>query len=293
MLELCKKIGFDSGTADFFKELYSMYLCNKHIRDDFNSALDNFFCSNTHEYIDILKRIAEKINISEYSVDMLFLLIAVRPMHYIYKKSGINDDVFYETIKDFGYKLNECKKMYGVRGTFVIDWYKYFVDNTIVQLGRLQFERISMPYDYKDTVKKGDTVIACHIPSNGSLELKDALDAFRDAYRFYNCSDKTVFVCQSWMLYPPHYEVFLENSNLRKFYNLFDVINQIETNNSDMWRIFFKSNADKLEDLPQDTRLQKSFVKYLQDGNKMGVGFGVMVFDGNSVINSKTIIEMN
>ena len=91
-------------------------------------------------------------------------------------------------------------------------------------------------------------------------------------------------ICNSWLLYPPHYEVYPENSNLRKFADLFDITVSWESeNNPEAWRVFNTVSSD-YENLPEDTTLQRRFKKYLIEGNKMGNGFGVILFDGEKII---------
>lgn len=285
--DLYEKIGIEKEDAEFLTQTYNSLIEKKDICEDLYTAMDSFFCTDTYDFVDILKGVAGKSGVEEYTVEFIFMLMAIRPMHYIYKRSGISDDIFYETIKDFGYKLNECKKLHNIRGTFVIYWYKHFVDQCIVALGRLQYEKRAIKYDYKDLAKEGDIVLSCHIPSSGSLLEEDIVDSLKKAYEFYGFDGKMIVTCDTWLLYPPHYQLFREGSNLRKFYDLFDVIGENENENVDLWRIFNKENGVDIAELPQDTHLQREFVKFLKDGNKMGAGYGVIVFDGEKIITKK------
>ena len=92
--------------------------------------------------------------------------------------------------------------------------------------------------------------------------------------------------CRSWLLYPDHYNVFPEGSNLRMFYNLFDIVDKEEDGeNSNLWIIFYREASTSVDELPGDTTLQRNFKKYLNDGNNIGVGTGILVFDGERIIN--------
>lgn len=217
---------------------------------------------------------------------MVFILLCTRPLKYIFKKENISDEIYYDTLMDLKCKIDECKLLYGVVGTFVAGWYKAVYNCPIIKLGRLEYEKVTIKYDYKNFEKCGDTVLGCHIPSCGALKKEDAEESLKKAYEFFNIKGYMVAQCHSWMMYPPHYELFPENSNLRMFYNLFDIVSQNESGNADMWRIFYKQ-TDDFDDLPQNTVLQKSFARYLKAGNKMGDGIGILIFDGERIITER------
>lgn len=56
-------------------------------------------------------------------------------------------------------------------------------------------------------------------------------------------------------------------------------------NKDDFWRIFHCKPTTDLQNLPKDTSLRRNFITYLQQGNPMGVGLGVLLFDGEKIIN--------
>ena len=75
-------------------------------------------------------------------------------------------------------------------------------------------------------MKKGAPVINCHIPSSGPLLPEQVEDSFRQAYQFFGFAQKgetMPLVCESWLLYPPHYELFPESGNMRRFFEHFEV----------------------------------------------------------------------
>ena len=270
MKKFCNRIGFPSEATEF---LYCTYNEMK-LDEKFEDAMDSFFCTDTDEYIDMLQSISEESGVNRYTVDMLFLIKAARPLRYIYRQKGLSDELYWETIQDLRYKLIECKHMYGVWGTFVLEWFRGFYQCKRFKLGRLQYEMIEFKHDYKDIIKKGDTVLNCHIPSCGPLMSEEVEQSFAMAREFFNVD---VITCHSWLLYPPHYEVFPENSNMRKFYEFFDVIESKSDENCDLWRVFYKSKFEDVEPSDIKTTLHKRFYEFLGKGNKMGEGLGVVM----------------
>ena len=70
--------------------------------------------------------------------------------------------------------------------------------------------------------------------------------------------------------------LYKENSNLKRFYQMFDVFSlQEDKLNSDAWRVFNCENVNYM-DLPEQTSLQRGLKQYLINGGKMGVGIGVL-----------------
>lgn len=95
-----------------------------------------------------------------------------------------------------------------------------------------------------------------------------------------------VLFCQTWLLYlPMFYDVCTENSNMAKFYNLFDV----ETSspykyNSVYRRIFYvDGNTTPLDEFPQETTLQKNLVKFFKAGKQLATSAGMIVFHGKKL----------
>ena len=144
-------------------------------------------------------------------------------------------------------------------------------------LGRLQYEPISSPLDYKDIVKKGDKIINVHIPSGSPLRTEEVYDSFDKAYEFFGAEGDIIFTCHSWLLYPPHYEVFPEGSNLRAFYELWDVVRQ-EESEEDFWRVFYKEPNISLSEIIPKTSLEKRMLDHLKSGGSMGAGQAFIVY---------------
>lgn len=220
-----------------------------------------------------------------YTIDLLFVLRCTSYLKEKYQKNGISLEIFINSLKDVKYKLDECINVKNVFGISFVDWYERFLDLRRFAFGRLQFN-----YSYLEkeditvngyTVKKGDFVLYCHIPSAGPLKPELCEQSFKMVYNFFK--DKTKdgilpIICESWLLYPPYKSVFPENSNTSEFIKNFVIVDTLKDENyGDAWRIFgtdFDGNADKL---PQNTSMQKAFVNYIKNGGSFGEGIGVIL----------------
>lgn len=301
--EICEKLDFPAEASEYLEGVLKEISGNFGIMDEMSVAMDNYFCEDDNKYAELLEDISEKSGVNRCTVNMIFLLLATKPLYYMYKQKNIPEEIYWDTMKDLKNKLLECKTVYGVWGLAPISWFQWYYTCDRFALGRLQFERFIFEKGEEGNVRRlrtstfdvpieegyrgieyGESLYNCHIPSSGPLKEEDVIASFKKAYEFFNIEGTMTIMCNSWLLYPPHYEVYPENSNLRKFADLFDIISSSENeNNPDAWRVFNTDSTD-YENLPEDTSLQKRLKKYLVEGNKMGNGFGVILFDGEKIV---------
>ena len=284
----CEKINFPEDAIKYLESLLPIINKNEKILEKITNASNLISNKNHPDAQLVVKEIATELEISEYTIWVYVLVKSAIKAHELYKQKNIPDDIYYDNMKDITYKLIECKKVHNVWGIFVAHWYPGFFTCDRFCLGRLQFERRLSPFDYKNYCKKDQLIYGCHIPSSGPLILEDVIESLKKAYEFYNVKNGEYLIlnCHSWLLYKPLVNLFKETSNVRKFYDLFDVVDKHETKiESDGWRIFDTLNLSDLTALPEKTSLQQNVKKYLLDGNALGAGNGMLVFDGENIIN--------
>ena len=280
-------LGFPSDAISYLSEQYAVICSDPECEDILNRAAGLFMDSDSNEYKLLTDRVAERSGISRYTVDMLMLLLTVEPTHKRYVSNGISDRVFIDTMSDLRHKLIECKDVYNCWGTFVGWWFRYHTSLRLFTLGRLQFEPIEFPFDgYKGIINKGDRVYNCHIPSGGSLDEAAVLDSFKLAYEFFGAKDILPIYCSSWLIYPKTAALYRNGSNLKSFYEMYDIIGEREdTRLCNFWRVFNTPySRDALENAPEDNSLRRDFKKYLLGGGSMGDGQGIILFDGEKIV---------
>ena len=118
----------------------------------------------------------------------------------------------------------------------------------------------------------------------------DVLASLKKAHSFYSHELNNGIlpvVCHSWLLYQPLGVAFANSANILAFRTLFDVIeNSADARNLDFWRVFYQEFSEQaLRNLSPTTRLQGNLKDYLLNGQCMGEGFGVLLFDGEKIIN--------
>lgn len=283
---LCNKIGITKETADYIHSIYKGIAHNKKAYSDLIYATNNFLSKNSMEYQSYIERIHEETGLKIYAINMILVLMCAKKIKTVYDKKGISEQIYFDTMSDISCKIQECKKLYDIWGIFSLEWYRGIFTLRTFKLGRLEFEISSFPFEnYKDVIKKDEIAYRCYIPSSGPLTPESVIDSLKKAYDFFKIKGNMKVFCKSWLLYPAHYELFPSGSNLGSFFDLFHIIyEKKDANNSNLWRIFYKTPETPTNELPANTTLQRNFKEYLINGNNIGIGTGVLMFDGEEVI---------
>jgi len=286
--------------TDFPKEscgevLTCFDLVKENAEADFDSAVKFLYENDCEVKLadPLLAAICEKTGTNIYTVNMLFLIECSIALRELFKSRGYDDSIFWDTMEDVKYKLNECKGMHGVFGNFVSSWYSIFYRGDIVKLGRLEYENFKYDHDedyfkHGITIKKGDSVKSIHIPSCGTFGEELRLDSYKKAYEFFKDElngGPLLCTCHSWLLYPQNREILSEKSNIIGFMDDFDIVyGEEEESFSDAWRVFGADCKKPVSELPENSSMQKAVKKWLMSGKKMGAGFGVLIFDGEKLL---------
>lgn len=253
---------------------------------------NNFDTAMTQPLLDV---IAEETGISAYTLWELLLMEAAKPAKEAYLSKGVPEEVYWDTFADLKYKAVECKNVHGVWGNFVAFWYHIFFTADIVKLGRLEFEDRTYqgdePYEKNGYVlNPGDPVKSVHIPSSGEPFDREArLDSYKKAYALFReelQGKPLVCVCNSWLLYPPYKEILSPTSNVVSFSEDWDVISGTDTETfDDAWRVFLADSEKAPEQWSEDTSMRRAFKKWVVEGGKSGFGKGILIFDGENIVN--------
>lgn len=241
------------------------------------------------ELIPKWDNIAELTGIHGYTVRLLVHICLTKELKRRYEAAGLDKELWAATVSDFKYKLMECHIVKGIWGTFVADgnWFSRWYDLTRFAFDRLQFEVIPFRKEYeKKGVKLGreSKVLNVHIPRTGtSLKHEQVLASYNKAREFYKeefGDEPIAFVCSSWLLFPEQEKILDERSNIRKFMSDYDIIESgfyPPENKNALWRIFDCPDTTPIEELPENSFLQKAYKEYLQNGGRLGFGYGVIV----------------
>ncbi len=265
------KILTRSDTADEFDRLLSIY--------DENELCD---------YADMLSRvgdIAKRASIHEYTATMLLYLALGERLKERYIERGIELDIFYNSLADLRYKLEECRLVYGVLGSFVGSWFQGFYKLRRFALGRLQFEIINSTGEFIiDGIKitPETRIINLHIPrTGGRLEHGEVLKSYALAAEFFGSelADPIIFHCKTWMFDSFIKETLSPNSNMVKFMNAFTMVEEGTYDGyGEVWRLFDKSYNGNPDDLPADSSLRRAYIERIKRGEALKWARGLFIY---------------
>ena len=242
-----------------------------------------------------LKEIAAATGVPYQSFHQLLYLNCAGDLYALYRQRGLDDEIFYTTMYDLRCKLIECREVYGLWGNATDGWSDGFFKLDRFALGRLQYERRTCPHeDYVcgDVVlRQGEPVLNTHIPSAGPFPRALRYDSYRRAYEFYpeiRCGGKYLpIICDSWLLFPEHERFLPKSSNILDFMRDFDIIQSSYSEQPHAWwRIFGRYFNVPFDRLPRDTSLRRAYADWLVAGNNTGSGAGLLLFDGEKIVNN-------
>lgn len=206
-------------------------------------------------------------------------LAAAQHTYEIYKEKGIEDAIFYDTIKAFTRFVKEHKVSYGSYGFDRHYWIYRQLSANLFRLGTLEFEIVTLPEDANPlgSVPGGSLVLSVHIPSNAVLT-REALDtSYGKAREFfekyfpdyrYEC-----VYCSTWLLSPVLKQILKPGSGILEFQSDYEITHaDIESNSGIVW--IFKRRYEDFSQLPEDTSLMRQMKRVLLNGGKTGAGTG-------------------
>lgn len=278
-----EKILANEKANRIYESMYRMYRIKK----------KNFDC-----FSDKSKELAELIGENVYTVYLVLLLNCTKPLRTAYKKAGISDEIYWNTIIDLKVKMLECKENFDVWGTFVESWFMAFYTLQRFGLGRLQFELSDFGEEFYDDngvfIRDSEFVLGLHIPSYlGPLTYEARLDSYKKAFEMFKDrfgGKYIVICCSSWLLYPDNLNILPENSNASDFILDFEPLDIKQTYDfGDGWRIFGQGKSSlRPSELPRETSMQKAFAEWFDQGKKAGSAYSMIIFDGEKIVTRRT-----
>ncbi len=264
-----------------YDKITSNKTANRLLSEILSAYESNIAMDYQAEVFSRTKRISEIIRVHDYTVELLVFMCMTKHLKTVYSERGVDMQIYRNSVLDLKWKLEECKVVKGICGSFVSPWFCGFFDMTRFALGRLQFEIITTWQDYEKNgikLERGKSkVINVHIPRTGTPLDKESCDkSYAQAREFFkdqvgvNCP----FVCHSWLLYPENKDILPSNTNTYRFMSEYDIIGWEVNNGDDLWRLFDteEKNPDRL---PADSTMRRCYIKHLKSGGRVGCGFGV------------------
>ena len=216
------------------------------------------------EVKDIESLFEEKIN---PFITNILLLLGLEYHKENIKKYNFDN----EQIKIQKQRIRECllndiinKHYDGIRISQML-WGTYFINARLIECGRLQFEPTT------------NNKIKIHIPAGKNLdinEVKKAIQNSRELLKKYYNIENPKYICESWLLSKEISKMLDENSNIRKFQELFEIQSSKNGIDDVLNFVFNLKKCDNYNELPETTRIQKSIKEFLINNGTIYEGYG-------------------
>lgn len=269
---------YDKMRCDEFKEILDVYEQNKNC--DYALLIDN----TTH--------LAEKFGVHKYTAHLLLFICLSKQLGEYYKQENIDEEIFYNSMNDLLYKLLECRAIHGINGIYVANWYKGFFKMTCFAICRLHFEIVKTHNEVTlggRVFPTGTKAIGIHIPRTGTkLTHEDVLTSYCQAAKFFAKefeNQPILFTTGTWLLDPWLKTVLPESSNLLLFGNDFKIVETIGSSADYIAHVVFGTiyNGNP-KALPQNTTLQRAYVKSFEEGKQPHTATGIFLYENNKII---------
>lgn len=208
-----------------------------------------------------------KTDVYNFHILSIYLLSAHKALDK-YIELGIDEKIFVDTMKCFTRFIDEC---YVKNGKYYFDrafWTYRQTNMSLFRIGVLE-------YEFAD-----DEKISIHIPSDSKLsneELNKSIADFKQFLsKFYPEKMNCEIRCNSWLLSPCLIKYLPEESNILLFQSFFEIISN-DPIPLDIYEWVFKCGKETpVEDLREETSLQKKLKNALLNGEKIGTGYGIL-----------------
>ena len=200
---------------------------------------------------------------------LAYYLMAATKTYDAYRRAGIDDTIFFDTMACFSRFVGEYCESHGVYG-FDRAWWAYR------QLSMTLFRIGSLEYEYKDE----DGEVHLHIPSGVDLALPvcaASLAQFHDFTRQYNpvWLERPISV-HTWLLSPALEALLPPQSKILQFQHCFRLERWNREDLGFLTWVYGREETDYSK-LPENTTLQRNMKAYLLRGGQVGTARGLLV----------------
>ena len=188
-----------------------------------------------------------------------------------YVNLGISKEIFIATMKFFSRFLQDHKDRHGGY-RYVWAWW------AVRQISMVEYRIGELEYEMR--MENDKHLIDIHIPADVDMTISklrnsylEALDFFKKYYPDFIGAD---MVCNSWLLAPSLKNVLPENSRILQFQKAFD-IEHMEVDSLGFMDWVYGSRDIPIEELPEDTSLQRKLKPYLRNNGKIEWASGKLI----------------
>jgi hypothetical protein len=187
---------------------------------------------------------------------------------------GVDDAVTWATLADLGRNLAIDRRMGGQGWPIMAQWLTLHVRGAIFELGRLQYQRGRIEPHVAEAigVPEGTWRLSLHIPESGPLTPEACEASLAEARAFFPRhfpeEPYALVTCGSWLLDPQLAEYLPADSNMVRFQRRFTLTPEERDAGIEIFRFVFRRIDAPLDELPQETTLERAVVAHVRAGRQ-------------------------
>ena len=143
LVEFFRDFEYDRSDAEFLLFTYDRIAGREDTLAVWNEAIEIYERDTDCDFdmiISLAQEVAQRLDMHRYTAELLVFICLSRRLCELYRERGIDPEIYHNSMLDLKYKLDECKAVKGIVGSFVAWWFNRFFNLERVALGRLQFE---------------------------------------------------------------------------------------------------------------------------------------------------------
>jgi len=234
---------------------------NKSYKEIYNEILKH------KDFDSILKQLKDE---DGFKILTVYLLVSYDDLK-LYKEKKITKKIYIDTFKCYSRFIKET---YLSTNKFKFDRYFWVYRHTELKLFRIG----ELEYEIDDENKE----ISIHIPSDANIKLNLVKKSLYQSYDFFNNYFKSVssykYSLSSWILSKNLKELLDKDSNILKFQSLFKIDKEY-IDNSNLYFFIFNTKDNNINNLKENTTLQRNLKKFLLEGKNFYSAKGELNID--------------
>ncbi len=187
----------------------------------------------------------------------------------------IPETIWLDTMRCYPRFISEYRRSYGRDGFDRGEWTVRQAGCRLFRIGELEYELLE---------RDGKRFVSIHIPSDTRLEAGLLNDSVRQAKAFlgdfYPEWQELPMICGSWLLSPALKDLLPPESRIRRFQDAFDLTEEDPDDRAALEWVFHvaekQQDSVKIEELPEETSLQRKMKAMLLAGKKPGSATGTL-----------------
>ena len=254
---------------------------SKEFQDKINEVYTILFIDKTNKIRSLwsIKKLQDLFgNIKHPFITNVLLLSGYKVHQNNIKKYHLDEEqikIHKDRVKESLLNDIKIRKYDGIRISQML-WGAYFINLRIIEVGRLQYEFIKFnplnEEEYKECIK-------IHIPSGERLlekQVKESIIKSKKEIAKYFDLENPEYYCSSWLLSPSINKTLDKNSNIKKFYNMFEIVDEKDGLEDVLNFVFNIKEVNDYTALEENTSLQIKIKEMLLKNEKITIGLGIL-----------------